>query len=599
MHCNFYQEEYYEVSTPYPILLRFLPQTFRMFYKAERSYKSRDWRCFHLVPRVFAVSSLRFQNIDSVIYFDDVQDSITAEFEKATERSESCFNVFFVTPSVFGLSNEPQYYLVNAEDTLLEAIRGKLVVDRPRFLIVLKSQSMQFLRKTPITFTPQPFNQPSPFVTAHPGLLPQPHQQLPMPFMQPAPAGMLMPGHPNFPHCPPNIMPAQPILGNPHAMQTIPTMGFPSVAPIDLLQPQFPGPVVHPIVQPQAAVPIQPTPISRANLVVLTSNPVKTLSTKVISEANPVVVLPSNPVKTISTKVVNEAKPVESTNNAVKTTSTTVVSEANPVVSTSNPVKTISSKVVSEASPAPSTNNPAKTIAAKVVNEKVAAPTKAPAATVVQEVTMRPVNAQKGTGTKFTPVEMARRDSDKLKKYPWNVQKELLFKLPLNRAINLFYYLRKTGNKALNNVRSLLPHRFLHVGIDRIPPSWSITQPLPMIPGYAPLLGITPITEFEIDTEADDANFELVAKSHGITTTKTTPESSNLGKRVRLTPPEMALKDYGMLRKISGTLVREAVATLPTDRVSTVHFLHFSSVQKCRFVPACQPWLSPEEVSVV
>ncbi|EYC38424.1 hypothetical protein Y032_0717g1788, partial [Ancylostoma ceylanicum] len=593
-------------------------------------------------------------NIDSVIYFDDVQDSITAEFEKATERSESCFNVFFVTPSVCGLNNEPQYYLVNAEDTLLGAIRGKLVVDRPRFLIVLKSQSMEFLRKkanpipkqiqstlpvgapfpAPLNFTAQPFNQPPPLLPTPPVLLPQIHQPLQMPFMQPSPAGMLMPGHPSFPQCPPNIMPAQPLLNNPHPMQAIPAMGFPSLQ-------QFPGPIAHPIVPPQQAVPLQPAQISRANLVVLTSNPVKTISTKVISEAKPVV-LPSNPVQTISTKVVKEANPVLPTTAAVTTTSTAVVGKANPVVSTSTPLKTTSSTVAKSTASTnnpvktasttsinnpvktvstTSTNNPVKTLSTKVVSEvsypavrtipvrqilyfsecsqilqteKVDAPTKAPATTVVKEVLMRPVTAQKGTGTKFTAVEMARRDSDKLKKYPWNVQKDLIFKLPLNRAINLFYYLRKTGNKTLNNVRSLLPHRFMHVGIDRIPPSWSLTQPLPMLPGYAPLVGITPITEFEIDAEADDENFELVARSYGITSTKTpenkkestssaakaVPASSSSSTqsmatqsesakkdKLKFTPPEMAEKDYAMLRKIPALLVREKVAPMQLERL--------------------------------
>lgn len=40
-----------------------------------------------------------------------------------------------------------RYYLINPEDTLLDIVRGKLVVDRPRFLIALKSQSVKFLHK--------------------------------------------------------------------------------------------------------------------------------------------------------------------------------------------------------------------------------------------------------------------------------------------------------------------------------------------------------------------------------------------------------------------------------------------------------------------
>ncbi|KAK6040437.1 hypothetical protein COOONC_22058, partial [Cooperia oncophora] len=105
---------------------------------------------------------LTFQNIDNIIYFDDIDDSITVEFKKATDRSENCFNVFFVVPHVLDVNTEAEYYLIDHTDTLLNAIRGRLVVDRPRFLIVLKSQSLQFIQKTTrleantITHQPQP-----------------------------------------------------------------------------------------------------------------------------------------------------------------------------------------------------------------------------------------------------------------------------------------------------------------------------------------------------------------------------------------------------------------------------------------------------------
>ncbi|KAK6056489.1 hypothetical protein COOONC_06005 [Cooperia oncophora] len=55
-------------------------------------------------------------------------------------------------------------------------------------------------------------------------------------------------------------------------------------------------------------------------------------------------------------------------------------------------------------------------------------------------VTMVPQPAPvvpRGAGKKFTPAEMAKRDEAKLVKCTWDVQKALLFKLPLNRSITM------------------------------------------------------------------------------------------------------------------------------------------------------------------
>ncbi|KAK6022540.1 hypothetical protein OSTOST_11761, partial [Ostertagia ostertagi] len=130
-------------------------------------------------------------------------------------------------------------------------------------------------------------------------------------------------------------------------------------------------------------------------------------------------------------------------------------------------------------------------------------------------VVLRPITVQKGSGTKFTPAQMAKRDEDKLVKCNWEVQKALLFKLPLNRVLNLFFHMRGRvrGNPRLNNMFSLMPTRFHNSGIGKIPPGWTLKDELPMLPGHKPLSGIIPITMFEIDEVADDANFEQVAKT--------------------------------------------------------------------------------------
>ncbi|CAJ0589863.1 unnamed protein product [Cylicocyclus nassatus] len=412
-------------------------------------------------------------NIDSVIYFDDVEESITTAFAKASERSNDCINVFSVTPSVSGVNGEPEYHLVNAEDTLLESLRGKLVVDRPRFLIVLKSQSMQFLRKPGVpNTTPQQYSQPSPLMPK-PSTTLQPNQPtsllgnppiFPAPNVQPMPTVFAQRPPSLFGPCPFNfaqlVPPAPSIFAN-NTAQLIPT---PAIGPTI-----FAGPSPAQLISAGATASAPP---SRQNLVVLTNAPTKT----------------------------------STTNAAEKSGNTQAPTSQNGAAEVKQSSQTVDPKVAENV--------------AKVIPIATAG-TPPPHLEQLKPLVLRPVTAKKGTGKKFTPLAMAKRDVELMLKYPWEVQKQLVFKLPLNRAINLSYHLRKTfRSMELNNVRSLLPTRFHNIGIDKIPNSWDLTQPLPMLPGHVPIKNVTPITEFEIDEAADSANFEQVAKSLGLSQIK-------------------------------------------------------------------------------
>ncbi|KHJ97263.1 hypothetical protein OESDEN_02766 [Oesophagostomum dentatum] len=220
--------------------------------------------------------------------------------------------------------------------------------------------------------------------------------------------------------------------------------------------------------------------------------------------------------------------------------------------------------------------------------------------TSTANVVMRPVTAKQGSGTKFTPEQMAKRDLEKLLKYPWNVQKELLFKLPLNRALNIYYHTRGTKH---NNIRALLPTRFHSIGIDKIPPGWQLDQQLPMLSGFNHLRGVIPIKGFEIDEAADDANFEQVAKILGVRAEKAMPKrtqpssssasdssqskipsssakqttaqakATNAAKpdEIRLLPSEMAHLDYVLLKDVSLSVLKSTIYRLPLDRVADMN----------------------------
>lgn len=59
----------------------------------------------------------------------------------------------------------------------------------------------------------------------------------------------------------------------------------------------------------------------------------------------------------------------------------------------------------------------------------------------------------------------------------------------------------------------LMPYFSDTAGIAKLPLDWKLTDDLPMLSGFKPLTGIIPISVFEIDDVADNANFEQVAKS--------------------------------------------------------------------------------------
>ncbi|KAK5981160.1 hypothetical protein GCK32_001961 [Trichostrongylus colubriformis] len=354
-------------------------------------------------------------NIDNIICFDDVDDSITTEFKKAADRSENCFNVFFVVPHVIDVNTEAQYYLIDHSETLLNVIRGKLVVDRPRFLIALKSQSLQFIRKAAHLEGTTQKAHCKPQLQAIP-LSTELQQAIPV-------STGLQSSTMNFNLPPPSI----PIPNFPAQQTMLP----PACVSIGM------GPVPPPMMLPSFGCPLPPLPPFQYGI--------------------------APPMST----VVPQPAPVESRPNLVVLTS-------NSRVVQSTPIPTVDTAVV-----------------------------------------LRPVTVEKGSGTKFSPSEMAKRDEEKLVKCNWEVQKALLFKLPLNRVLNLFFHMRGRvrGNPRLNNMFSLLPNRFRNAGIAKIPSGWTLKDELPMLPGYQPLTGIIPIMEFEIDEVADDANFEQVAKT--------------------------------------------------------------------------------------
>ncbi|VDO99552.1 unnamed protein product [Heligmosomoides polygyrus] len=372
-------------------------------YVVSPSLAAVMWKQFH---------ECEFQNIDNIVCFDDIEDSITGEFKKAAERSDSSVNVFFTVPHVDGVNSEAEYYLINPEDTLLDIVRGKLVVDRPRFLIALKSQSVKFLHKVPFdpsnyppTFGPGPG--PSPFGTST--FAPPPG---PSPFSAPPPG-----------------------------------------APLGMQFPNYANPVSH--------------------------------------------------------------------------------------TSTAQPAETAS------------LHKPC--------------------------VEMLPVTVKKGAGTRFSPAAMAKRDQSKLLEYPWEVQKELLFKLPLNRVLNLFYHLRGNthGDPTLNNFLSLIPNRLNTAGIAKLPLDWKLTDDLPMLSGFKPLTGIIPISVFEIDDVADNANFEQVAKSvlaqipDKPRRTGTSPDKE---KGMRFTPAAMARRDEKIFLSHSWEAQKEFLNKLPLKRILNLMF---------------------------
>ncbi|WKY11854.1 hypothetical protein Q1695_003433 [Nippostrongylus brasiliensis] len=312
-------------------------------------------------------------HINTVIVFNDIPDSITIEFEKAGRRSENAINVFFVTPHVAGINAEAGYTLINQDDTLLDVIRGKHVIDRPRFLIVLKSQSMKFLRKA--QFAGSSCGPPMYSFAMHGG--------------------------------PPATLP------------------------------------------PFQGMPMQPVPdMSPAGCI-----------------AQPSVQLP------------------------------------------------------------------------------------------------------RGTGSSYTPEQMAEHDIAKIMSYSWTIQKKIILSFPLKRALNLFYYLRHTRRTMQqNNVMSLLPNRLQTFGVAKLPVSWKLTDRLPMMLGYKPLTGIIPINQFEIDDAADDENFEKIAMSAD-------PQYAAHKKTkqmLELSHSEMAYWDYDMVGAASD--FKEALDKMSFTRLVNLAF---------------------------
>ncbi|VDL74300.1 unnamed protein product [Nippostrongylus brasiliensis] len=362
------------------------------------------------------------QHINTVIVFNDIPDSITIEFEKAGRRSENAINVFFVTPHVAGINAEAGYTLINQDDTLLDVIRGKHVIDRPRFLIVLKSQSMKFLRKAPNASIPSNT------------------------FLQPQ-------------------FPVADQFGMPN----------PNIAPCS-----------------QAMFSAQPFPSEYSNLVVLTS------------------------------KSQSAARP-------------------------------IATKVVSATTSGPS----AKACTSAVTSSQQAS----------TDLEMRSVTAKKGTGSSYTPEQMAERDIAKIMSYSWTIQKKIILSFPLKRALNLFYYLRHTRRTMQrNNVMSLLPNRLQTFGVAKLPVSWKLTDRLPMMLGYKPLTGIIPINQFEIDDAADDENFEKIAMSAD-------PQYAAHKKTkqmLELSRSEMAYWDYDMVGAASD--FKEALDKMNFTRLVNLAF---------------------------
>ncbi|WKY11853.1 hypothetical protein Q1695_003433 [Nippostrongylus brasiliensis] len=377
-------------------------------------------------------------HINTVIVFNDIPDSITIEFEKAGRRSENAINVFFVTPHVAGINAEAGYTLINQDDTLLDVIRGKHVIDRPRFLIVLKSQSMKFLRKAPnATIPSSTFLQPQ-FPVA---------DQFGMP-------------NPNIAPCSQAMFSAQPF---PSEYGVAPSpMGFGPPQPGAQFAGSSCGPPMYSFAMhggppatlpPFQGMPMQPVPdMSPAGCI-----------------AQPSVQLPRSNLVVLTSKSQSAARP-------------------------------IATKVVSATTSGPS----AKACTSAVTSSQQAS----------TDLEMRSVTAKKGTGSSYTPEQMAEHDIAKIMSYSWTIQKKIILSFPLKRALNLFYYLRHTRRTMQqNNVMSLLPNRLQTFGVAKLPVSWKLTDRLPMMLGYKPLTGIIPINQFEIDDAADDENFEKIAMS--------------------------------------------------------------------------------------